>query len=216
MQRDKNFKIKKYYANGEWHYEHWLGECIVKSIPFQTARDIVEQYHYSHVMPQCTRYRFGFYEIDLDGNEDLVAVCSFGVPSSPTVAKALVGEERKHDVLELNRLACNDASKYRIQVSELISKCLHLLPRNTIVISYADTAQGHHGGVYRASNFRLYGMTKAQLEYNVQGHALGYRKLTKEERQKLGYRRRSSKYRYVYCCNKHDWGIIKYDEMGWK
>jgi hypothetical protein len=39
-----------------------------------------------------------------------------------------------------------------------------MLPKPTIVVSYADTAMGHIGYIYQASNFLFTGTTKERTD----------------------------------------------------
>jgi hypothetical protein len=59
--------------------------------------------------------------------------------------------------LELNRLWLCDTLP-RNSESWFVSRCLHELPPR-LVLSYADTARGHAGYVYRALNFHYAGWT---------------------------------------------------------
>jgi hypothetical protein len=68
-----------------------------------------------------------------------------------------------------------------------------MLPKPKIVVSYADTAQNHHGVVYQATNFLFTGTTKPRTD--MAG------KNGKHSRHHLGDKSnrvyRSAKHRYV-------------------
>jgi hypothetical protein len=66
------------------------------------------------------------------------------------VARGICGKEQESIVVELNRLCLLDNDKN--QASFLVANSMKLLPKPTIVISYADTGQGHVGYVYQACN----------------------------------------------------------------
>lgn len=69
-----------------------------------------------------------------------------------------------------------------------------MLPSNTFVVSYADTAWGHVGYVYQATNFLYTGKTKERLDLKPKngGHSRHYFEGETE------HVTRSAKHRYVY------------------
>lgn len=85
-----------------------------------------------------------------------VAVVTFGTPASRHLQISAC-KERPDAVLELNRLWVCD-SMPRNSESWFISRALALLPPY-VIVSYADTAAGHSGYVYRAANFNYAGLT---------------------------------------------------------
>jgi len=62
-------------------------------------------------------------------------------------------------VLELNRLCI--AGGIENAGSILVSGALRMIPHPAIIVSYADTAWGHIGYVYQATNWIYTGMTDA-------------------------------------------------------
>ncbi len=110
---------------------------------------------------------------------------------------------KKSEGLELTRIAlCRDHSA---PVSRIISITLKLIrkhwPGIKLIVSFADTEQGHHGGIYQGSNFYYLGLSIAADEYIVAGkryHGRSYRSRfgtgAKVGRQIKG----SRKHRYVY------------------
>ena len=83
-------------------------------------------------------------------------VVTFGTPASHHM---LIGAcpSAPGDVIELNRLWVHDDMP-RNSESWFVARALALLPPK-IVLSYADTAAGHAGYVYRAANFYYAGWT---------------------------------------------------------
>lgn len=68
-----------------------------------------------------------------------------------------------------------------------------MLPNNTFVVSYADTAWSHVGYIYQATNFFYTGATKERTDtYAGDAHPRHY---NHEETKR---QTRSSKHRYVY------------------
>ena len=53
-------------------------------------------------------------------------------------------------------------------MSQFLSLCIRQLKQDdrlAFLLSYADTAVGHHGGVYQASNFIYVGESKGNVQY---------------------------------------------------
>jgi hypothetical protein len=118
----------------------------------------------------------------------------------------ICGKEYSANVLELNRLCLQHNDKN--QSSFLVSNSIKLLPKPSIVVSYADTAQGHIGYVYQATNFLYTGLSANRVDWTVKGLEHKHSKtlsdgMTLESiKQKYGddfyYAERSRKHRYIY------------------
>lgn len=149
--------------------------------------------HYAKRKPSMS-YVFGMYD-----NEELIGICTFGSPASPSLCKGIAGEKNKSKVIELNRLVLKNNQKN--EASYLVGQSLKLLPKPKIIVSYADTAQNHTGIVYQATNFLFTGTSKPRTD--IAG------KDGKHSRHHLGDKTkrvyRSAKHRYVYInANKKD------------
>jgi hypothetical protein len=74
------------------------------------------------------------------------------------------------EITELARVALRD---HKSPVSRMIAIARRMLlkvnPRLLVCVSYADTAQGHHGGIYQASGFGYYGAGKGTREFLMNG-----------------------------------------------
>lgn len=156
--------------------------------------------HYAKRIPPIS-FAFGLFDRD-----ELIGVCTYGMPASPSLCKGIAGDEWKNNVLELNRLALRHNEKN--QASILVSKSLQMLPKPTIIVSYADTNQNHLGIVYQATNWIYTGATKARDEITIEGlenlHSKAISNMgTWDELQKiygkrLTHRKRTVKHRYIY------------------
>jgi hypothetical protein len=160
----------------------------VKVLPintFEVEPWLLEKHYAKRMCP--ISYAFGLYD-----DEQLVGVVTYGVPASPFLCMGVCGIDNKDKVLELNRLCLNDGIKNG--ASFLVSKSLQMLPKPTIVVSYADTAMGHVGYIYQASNFLFTGTTKERTDMAGEDG--------KHSRHNLGNSEnrinRSAKHRYVY------------------
>ena len=127
-----------------------MESLFIERISHADAARIVVEKHYLHRRPPM-RFAFGLYSAD-----ELVGVCCFGTPPSRHLQKSLCPSNPSL-VIELNRLWAED-SMPRNTESFFVAACLKLLPP-LLVCSYADTAQGHKGYVYRAGNWNYSGLT---------------------------------------------------------
>jgi hypothetical protein len=121
----------------------------VRRITRNECAPFILEIHYAKRWPSIS-YAFGLFEDD-----ELIGVVTYGTPASRHLQKSAAPTAPK-DVIELNRLCLKYNRKN--EASFLISRALKLLPPK-IVVSYADTAHGHFGGVYRAANFFYAGWT---------------------------------------------------------
>jgi hypothetical protein len=97
----------------------------------------------------------------------LEGVVTYGTPSSAPLRRGICGEQFKNHVVELNRLCLR--SNFRNDASFLVSRSLKLLGGDRLVISFADTSQGHTGTVYQASNFIYCGLSAKRTDWKVKG-----------------------------------------------
>lgn len=122
----------------------------VVEVSKQTAITVAIERHYLHRRPPVS-FSFGLYEEDR-----LVGVCTFGTPPSRHLQKSVCPSD-PGKVIELNRLWVDDCMPRNTE-SYFVARCLKLLPAR-LVCSYADTAAGHVGFVYRAGNWNYAGVT---------------------------------------------------------
>ncbi len=117
--------------------------------------------HYAGRSPSVS-YAYGLYI-----NNNLEGIVSYGTPPSSTLRRGVAGDKYIPDILELNRLVLQSNNKN--DSSWLIGNSLKLLPRNKIVVSYADTSQDHVGYVYQATNFIYTGLSAKRTDWKVRG-----------------------------------------------
>ena len=176
----------------------------VRPITKQDAYWLILNVHYARRLPAIS-YAFGlFYSGDLKG------VVTYGSPPSPTLVRGIAGDKWKDNVLELNRLVLVDNKPN--EASRLVGGSLQLLPKPTIVVSFADTAQHHEGVIYQATNFFYTGLTAPRTEMAVEGMEHLHSKTLSDQVQgaesrvvalkemygdKFYYRQRSLKHRYI-------------------
>lgn len=126
-------------------------EMEVRPILKSTANAVVSNKHYSRTLGIFWE-GFGLYK-----NNELIGVCCFGQPSAAIQKHAFV--DRDFRLYELTRLVVDRGHKNA--ASFLISQSLKKLKNvsKCAVISYADSAHGHSGKVYQASNWLYTGAT---------------------------------------------------------
>jgi hypothetical protein len=166
--------------------------------------------HYAKRIPSIS-YAFGLYE---DGN--LVGVCTYGTPSSTHLRNGIAGEENAEYVLELNRLCIE--SKNKNAASFLVGRSLQMLPKPSIVVSYADTKQNHVGYVYQACNFIYTGLSIKKKDWAIKGmehlHGQTIADMSRGQEKRLEYMKekfgddfymkdRARKHRYIFVTGKN-------------
>lgn len=172
---------------------------VISIQPKETYQWLLEK-HYAKRIPQIM-HAFGLY---VDGI--LKGVVTYGIPASPALCMGICGKEYSDKVLELNRLCLLDNNKN--ESSFLVSHSIQLLPKPTIVVSYADTSQGHVGYVYQATNFLYTGLSANRVDWTIKGMEHKHSKtisdgMTLESiKEKYGddfyYTERSRKHRYIF------------------
>ena len=170
----------------------------VKPIQNWETKDWLMNRHYAKRMPSIS-FAFGLFD---DGQ--LVGVVTYGSPPSPSLCDGVCGKEYRNNVVELNRLILDTDDKNG--ASMLVSRSMQMLPKPTIVVSYADTNQGHVGYIYQATNFVYTGLSAKRIEWAIKGkehlHSKSISGTVEELKAKYGddfyYRERSRKHRYIY------------------
>jgi hypothetical protein len=132
------------------------------------AKYAVETWHYSRRMPKSKLAKIGAWE---DGR--FIGVVIFGVGGGNSTRGDQYGLRASGDVCELVRVAL---TSHNSSVSKIVAISLKFLrranPNLRLVISFADTMQGHHGGIYQAGNWIYTGLTDGDREFHVKGEIL--------------------------------------------
>ena len=130
---------------------------------FEAAKFACENWHYSRCMPAGKLVKVGIWE-----NDKFIGVVLFSRGANNTLGTpyGLVQTQ----CCELTRIAL---TKHESQVSRVMKLAFLFLKKNSpglkLVISFADPEQGHHGGIYQATNWIYSGMTTPADEYIVNG-----------------------------------------------
>lgn len=142
------------------HLDIQLDEIEVRLVPVREIRRAIVTGHYSGVMPDATQEAFAGY-----WNEIVVAAVAYGPGGNSKTFNAVVPGHDSGNARELIRLWVHpDAPKNT--ASYVVSKSLKLLPPEvSLVVSFADSGQGHAGYVYQALNFYYCGMSNEGTRY---------------------------------------------------
>ncbi len=119
----------------------------------KAARYACEKWHYSRTLPAFKLSRIGVWE---DGR--FAGAVIFGSGASPQIECPFgVGH---FEICELCRVALRD---HRAPVTKIVAIALRMLKKQSpgirIVVSYADSAQGHLGVIYQAGNWVYLGQS---------------------------------------------------------
>ena len=175
----------------------------VKPISLNIAKPFVQQFHYSKGCSTAAVNCFGLY---FNGDNKTLHGVSWWMPP-PLGASKSVMPENPHSVLSLHRF-CLREDRPENAGSFLISKSIKMIckKRWLKLITYADTALNHNGGLYRASNWIYNGLTnKNPLFWNSKKDCMVSRKkgpktFTVKEMLSMGYKHLGNyaKHRFIY------------------
>lgn len=157
-------------------------------------------FHYAKVCPIIS-IAFSVFN---DKNE-WCGVITFGYGASANMGKPYKLNHGQY--LELTRMALNGKQE---STSKAMSIAIKLIkkknPTVKLLISYADKGQNHFGTIYQATNWYFVDESiSSGNEVWYKGkwiHDRGPNMLPKEQREKLIYRKKSGKRKYLYPLNK--------------
>lgn len=139
----------------------------------EAASYACKNWHYSKCLPVGKLVKIGAWE-----NGKFVGVVLFGRGANKSLG-APYGLTQIESC-ELVRIAL---TKHSTPVSRIMSLALKFLKKANdsirLVVSFADTEQGHHGGIYQATNWVYDGLTLSADEYIYNGkrwHGRAFRK----------------------------------------
>ena len=141
-------------------------DIVVKVIPAKIANEFVKKHHYSGKVVNNSQLHFGCF---LDGK--LHGAMQFGCPLDKRKVLGLVVDENEkpclwNEMLELNRMAFDDILPKNAE-SRCISVAIRLIKKNAPhirwILSFADGTHCGDGTIYRASGFKLTGVSTASM-----------------------------------------------------
>lgn len=120
---------------------------------------LIRAWHYSEGAPNTSTYRHGLYPAEFTlGDPHGVALW---IPPTMSAAEH-VAPGRARAVLALSRLVIEPGMPTN-SASFLLGRSMRLIDRDRwpVLVTYADTAQGHTGAIYRATNWTCDGPVPA-------------------------------------------------------
>lgn len=172
----------------------------------EAAKYACVNWHYSKTIPVNKLVKIGVWE-----NDKFVGVLIFGKGASAVLHKQFNLEST--EVCELVRVALN---KHINPVSKMMALAIKFLkkacPELKVIVSFADPSEGHHGGIYQATNWIYTGTSADTVEYfynNAWRHVTDvYKRLNSETIKTLQKRKKTGKYRYVFPLNQEMYNHI--------
>jgi len=176
----------------------------VRKIDYKKAMSVIIEKHYLHRKCPCS------IALGLFKKEDLIGVIVFGKPSSYTLCEGIAGKDESKNVIELSRLWVCDSMPKNTE-SWFISRAINKCPFE-IIVSFADTEQGHIGYIYQATNWIYCGESKKQKYFRLKDNSennggINYRRRERMSKLKIIEKYgeeyveeyySSLKYRYIY------------------
>jgi hypothetical protein len=185
------------------------------------AANLVEQFHYSQVMPRITKAAYGWFD-----GEKLVGALTLGWGVRPvhTIAKAFPGLGTA-DYFEIGKMCLRDELPRNSEsqfLSQVIAAMRSDFPAVKLLYTWADGILGKPGYVYQAANFFYGGFITTEIYLNADGvkvHARTMQGISTvsgagtmnsragEVTRAMGYQKYWGKqFRYVYpLCGKREW-----------
>jgi len=125
----------------------------------EAAKYACENWHYSKCTPKFKQVWIGAWEDDR-----FIGILAFGRSSTPYLGDAY--NLTTVECAELTRVALRG---HKTPVSKILSIAVKMLKKQSpgmrLLVSLADTMQGHHGGIYQATNWIYIGSSSSNTQY---------------------------------------------------
>lgn len=132
---------------------------------YAAAKYAVEHWHYSRCMPAGKLVKVGVWE-----DREFIGAVIFGRGAAMYIGTPFGVAQT--EICELVRVALR---QHATPVSRIIAVALKMLKRQSpelrLVVSFADSTQGHHGGIYQASGWVCVGSEEYHA-YRVGGEVV--------------------------------------------
>jgi hypothetical protein len=195
----------------------------------EELKELLYTYHY--LKDESKDFKSGFnYGLFRSSVSDILRVggclgtCIFTGLPVPEIAVGAFGLERNQQegIYELSRL-CIDPNiqkeEYNI-TSWFLSRCIRRFRKDarvSCILSYADSS--HHSGIiYRACNFRYFGLTEPKSDFWIKQPDGSFIKHSRGPTKGLEgeWRPRSRKHRYLMIFDKELKKRLRWEEVSWK
>jgi hypothetical protein len=148
----------------------WTSELTVREVTYDAAEAWIGRYHYLGKSPAGAFMRLGVF------SPDMLGCIIYAQATNAHGVSAKYGLEQWRGNIEIARVAvhpdapANTASR----VVSAANVYLHSIsfPPLEWLFSYADTGQGHHGGIYQALGSVYVGMSEARHGFTLNGEPI--------------------------------------------
>jgi len=138
----------------------------------EAAKYAVEHWHYSKRMPVGKMVKIGVWE-----SGSFIGCVLFARGANNAIGNSFGLDQT--EACELVRVALTNHKTTVSRILSIAFKFLRDLCKGIqIVVSYADTEQGHHGGIYQASNWIYVGRSQGSKEFFHEGRWKHNREVT--------------------------------------
>jgi hypothetical protein len=182
-----------------------MSELYLDWCSHKAAKYAVTKWHYSGTMPFGKALKIGVWEDDI-----FIGAIVYARGVSKNIGSPF--DLTQTEVCELQRVALNDHDNH---VSKMLSISRSMVsdqsPGIKCLVSYADSNQGHHGGIYRADNWYYIGKTGGKRFLSINGKQRHTRSVGKEygthsikklkkilQTEDIEYVEGEPKYKYAY------------------
>jgi hypothetical protein len=179
----------------------------IKLVSKQDSASILLKYHYLKDISKG--FKSGI-NVGLFKHDRLVGVCIFTGFPVPELSKGMLGLSRddQEGLFELSRLCLipeEQAAEHNL-ASWFVSRAIKFLKQIKpvrVILSYADS-EFHGGTVYKACNFKYYGLSSPKKDFWILQPDGSYKKHSRGSVKNLQgeWRDRSRKHRYVIVVDK--------------
>ncbi len=132
----------------------------------EAAKYAVEKWHYSRSLPAGKMIKVGCWE-----DEKYIGVVLFAYGANQNIGTPY--GLKQTECCELVRVAL---SKHNTPVSKIIAIALRFVQKQSpgirLIVSYADSGQQHHGGIYQAGNWLYVGFFTGEHNVVVNGRMM--------------------------------------------
>lgn len=123
------------------------------------AKYACENWHYSRSVPKAKIVKVGAWE-----NNKFIGVVLFSYGATPALVQPY--GLKMNEGCELTMVALTNHISFVSQIlSQAIQKLKESNPGLRIIVSFADSNENHHGGIYQATNWIYTGMTQGCFFY---------------------------------------------------
>lgn len=140
-----------------------MAELRIGYATYKAVKFACENWHYSKCVPGGPRIAYGVWE---DGQ--YIGTVLYGAGANRNAGSQF--GVKQHQILELTRVALRE---HRTPVSRIIAITLKMIrkkePQLKLIISYADSGNGHHGGIYQAGGWIFLYKSEGNRKWIING-----------------------------------------------